>query len=187
MRTAAAGALSALAGQSLGTIWLIRMDLAGGTVYLNTSASNVVWAGSTWMGAGVVGMVDAVQDQSGERRGLKFTLSSVPPEYLSLGLSGGIRGKRVKVYEALLDDAGIHDVPRIWSGSLNQPSIEEGAQTGQITFTAEHRGATFARPKPLRYTDGDQQRISPGDRSLQFVVSQANHPDVWPSAAWFKQ
>lgn len=186
MRTGAAPALAALAGQNAMIIWLIRMDLSD-SVYLCTATHDVTWAGQTWMGAGVIGSVDEVQDSAGERRGLKFSMSSVPPEYLSLAMTAGYRGKKVRIYEAIVGDAGILDAPLVWSGSLNQPLIEEGASAGQITISAEHRGATFARAKPLRYTDGDQQRLYPGDKSMQFVVSQANHVDIWPSAAFFRK
>lgn len=186
MRTASAAALAATSGSGLMTIWLVRLDLTD-SIFLCTATHDVEWDGHVWLGAGLVGGIDTVQDTSGERHGLKFVLSSVPSEYLSLALTGGFRGKKVRVYEALADDTGILSAPMVWSGSLNQPVIDEGTQTGQITISAEHRGATFARAKPLRYTDGDQQRIAPGDNSMQFVVSQANHVDVWPSAAYFKK
>ncbi len=186
MRTAVGSALTALQSQSLMLIWLVRMDLVD-SVYLNTSVVNVVWDSKTWMGAGLVGGIDSVEDSSGERRGLKFSLSSVPSEYLSLAMAGGFRGKRVRIYEAIVSDSGVLDAPLVWSGSLNQPVVEESGGTGQITVSAEHRGATFARAKPLRYTDGDQQRLYPGDKSMQFVVSQSNHVDVWPSAAYFRK
>ena len=78
MRTGSAPALAALAGQSAMIIWLIRMDLSD-SVYLCTATHDVVWDGHTWMGAGVIGSVDEVQDSTGERRGLKFSMSSVPP------------------------------------------------------------------------------------------------------------
>lgn len=186
MRTGDSSALATLSGQSAMIVWLIRMDLAD-SVYLCTATHDVVWGGHTWMGAGVIGSVDEVQDSTGERRGLKFSMSSVPTEYLSLAMTAGYRGKKVRIYEAIIGDAGILDAPLVWSGSLNQPLIEEGAASGQITISAEHRGATFARAKPLRYTDGDQQRLHPGDKSMQFVVSQANHVDIWPSAAFFRK
>lgn len=187
MRTVVASASAALQAQSLMIIWLVRLDLAD-SIFLSTSLSDVVWDGKTWMGAGMVGSIDAVDDSSGERKGLRFTLSSVPSEYLSLAIAGGFRGKRVRVYEAICaDTGGVLDAPLVWSGSLNQPIVEEGGGSGQISISAEHRGATFARPKPLRYTDGDQQRLYPGDKSMQFVVSQSNHVDIWPSAAFFRK
>lgn len=188
MRAAASEALAALDGRQVGVAILVEMDLDA-TVYLSTAGVDLEWDGKAWLGASRVASISEVSDSAGERKSLNFGLSSVTPELLSASLGARIRGKRVRLYEAIVDiDAGlVRDAPLIWTGSLDQMSIEEGAGTGGITVTAEHRGTTFARVKALRYTDGDQQRLHPGDKSLQFVVSQANHQDVWPAAAWFKE
>lgn len=186
MRTAVSAALTALASQSVGLIYLIQMDLTS-TVYLCTAGFDVTYGGNTYQGAGDVGTVDAVNDSAGERQPIRFTLASVPVAYLSLALNGGYRNKRVRIYEAIFTDSGVQDAPMVWSGSLDQMTITEDGSMGSISISAEHRGTTFARAKPLRYTDGDQQLIAAGDRSMQFVVSQANHVDVWPSAAFFRK
>jgi len=185
MRTASSGFLSALTqANGFGVILLLQMDLDT-TVYLCSAGFDVVYGGNTYAGAGDVGSIAAVTDSAGERQSLSISLSSVPVDYLSLAMGGGYRNKRIRIYEAIYTDAGIVDAPMIWSGSLDQMTISEGEQTGQISITAEHRGTTYARTKPIRYTDGDQQQITPGDRSMQFVVSQANHVDVWPAASYF--
>lgn len=187
MRTPTTAASTALASATgWGVVLLVQMDLDS-TVYLCTAGFDVTYGGQIYQGAGDVGSVDAIGDSAGERQPLRLTLSSVPVSYLSLALTGGYRNKRIRIYEAIYTDAGIVDAPMIWSGSLDQMTITEDGATGSISISAEHRGTTFARPKPLRYTDGDQQLISPGDKSMQFVVSQANHVDVWPSAAFFKK
>lgn len=84
-------------------------------------------------------------------------------------------------------------VDRVWSGQLDQMPIKHG-EAATITVTAEHRGIVFARAKGDRYTDASQRRLYPGatppttaDRSLEYLVSQANSQTIWPSAEWFKQ
>ena len=77
---------------------------------------------------------------------------------------------------------------RISSGPLRPAarcSANSGAASGcTIAASATHKGALLRRPKPFRYTDGDQQRVSSGDTSLRFVVSQSQKRDVWPAASW---
>lgn len=188
MRTAAAGALAAVAGRALGMCLLIQADLTS-TIYLATAGVNVEWSGQTWLGISTVGAVDPINDAAGERQPLRFALSSVPNDVLAIALAEPVRGKRLRIYDAIMDiDAGtILDAPLIWSGSLDVMTVNEGKPTGQIQVTAEHRGTTFARVKPLRYTDIDQQALYPGDRSLQYMTAQSAHQDVWPAASWGKQ
>ena len=89
MRTAASGYVATLAQASgFGVIWLVEMDLDE-TVYLCTAGFDVVWGGHTYAGAGDVGSIDAVADSAGERQALRFTLSSVPLDLLSMAMGGG--------------------------------------------------------------------------------------------------
>ena len=62
-----------------------------------------------------------------------------------------------------------------------------GRSLRTVSVTAEHIAVAMSRPKGARYTDADQRRLFPGDRALEYIVSQATHQDVWPSAAFFKQ
>lgn len=188
MRTATTAALAAFNGRLVPICMLVEMDLDS-TVYLSSAGVDIEYAGQTWLGAARFGSINEISDSAGERKALQFSLSSVPVEFLALSLGNQVRGKRVKIYEAVLDPDTylVLDAPLIWTGSLDQVTIAESGKSGDISATAEHRGTTFARIKPLRYTDGDQQRLHPGDRSMQFVVSQSNHRDVWPAAAFFNQ
>ena len=188
MRDIATAALDAVRERVVAAMLLVQMELVDGTVYLS-SGPTLDHDGQQWLGASRIGSVSAIDDSVSERQALRFTLSSVPVEMLALSMDDRARGKRVTIREAILDTdtMAVLASPAVWTGSLNQVSIQEGGGSGSVSATAEHRGTTYARAKPLRYTDGDQQRLHPGDRSLQFVVSQANHPDVWPAAAFFRE
>ena len=75
---------------------------------------------------------------------------------------------------------------------LDQLSINDSAPNadGQVTSTisisARHMGAVFARPKPLLYTDEEQQRLYPGDRCLEFINTQTSTEVIWPEAEFFR-
>lgn len=181
-------AAAALAAGELVLVQLIEMELSE-PVNLASSNVDIEWAGRTYRGLGLLGSVDAIDDAPGEVKGVRLTLSGLRPETLALALGEDIRNHAVRMRLAVLD-RGTHAVlaaPLVWSGTLDQMPITMNGESATITATAQHRGATFGRPKPLRYTDGDQQRLHPGDTCMRFLVSQANHQDVWPAAAYFKQ
>jgi hypothetical protein len=188
VRTVTAPAQVVMDSGSAPLVLFIEMLLST-PLRLNTSAVNIDWNTYTWTGAGALGSVEEVVDEAGKQQGLRFVLSGVPTTLLSVALQEPIRNKPCTLWLGILDPVtyALLDAPRVWAGTLDQMPITQSGETCTIGVTAEHPGVTYARPKPLRYTDADQQRLYPGDTCLRFVVSQANHQDVWPAASFFRR
>lgn len=184
MRTLTSGAITALTGAQVPIVLLVEMMFAT-PLRVASSAVPIVWNGFTWLGAGPLGAVDAVKDASGDAQALQFTLSGVPSENIALALTESARNKACTVRLAILNPAthAVEDVSTIGVFMLDQLIINGGT----IGVTAYPMSRVFARPKPLRYTDGDQQLVSAGDRALEFLPSQAQHQDIWPASSWFRQ
>ncbi len=184
MRTLTSGAITALSGAQVPLVMLVEMAFSP---VLRVASSNVdiVWSGNTYIGAGPLGAVDAIKDSSGDASSLQFTISGVPSENVALALGQSARNKTCTVRLAILNPTthAIEDVSTIGVFQLDQLVLAGSA----ISVTAQPMARVFARPKPTRYTDGDQQRISTGDRALEYLVSQSAHQDVWPAASWGKQ
>lgn len=182
-----------LLGVGFGLALLIELQLTT-PVYITTAAVDIVYAGNTYIGGRMVSL-DAVKSAAGTVDKITATLSGVPSEYLSLAMSTAITGKRMRLYVAFLDPEthAIAWADLAWTGQLDQMPIRHGVDASAVSVTAEHRGIVFSRPKGERYTDASQRRTRPGatppttaDRCLEYLVSQANHADVWPSAEFFK-
>lgn len=188
MRTISSDALTVLSGASMGLAVLVQMSfdpvvrLASGTVAIE-------YGGQLYYGAGALGAVEVVRDEPNSTQGLRFTLSGVPSEYVALALQEEARGVACTVRLAVLHPTthALVDAPLLWAGTLDQMPIARGTNTSTIGVSGVHKGALMRRPKPLRYTDGDQQRLHPGDTSGRFVVSQSQKQDVWPAAAFFRK
>lgn len=187
MRTIAPAAGAALAAQVPMLAYLLDMFFVS-TVRMTNTPFAIRFLGNDYLGVGNFGSVDEVDDSPGEYKPLRFTLSGVNNETLAIALNENISNVAMQLRMAVLEPTtqSVLDAPLVWSGTLDQMPIQFGKETSTISVTAEHRGATYARPKPLRYTDVDQQRLYPGDTSLRFVASQANHQDIWPAASFFK-
>lgn len=186
MKTLLAPAL-ALLGNRLAMAQLVELQLTV-PVYVADCRDTIPWNGNDYVGNRQTG-ISSIQDQGGEVVGLSFQISGVKPEHIAIALSEPIQGKRVIVRTAIMDPDTqvIVDVIQSWSGTLDQMPIKMSNNTASVGVTAEHRGITFARPKGIRYTDADQQKLFPGDKCLEFIVKQATHQDVWPAAAFFRQ
>ena len=186
MRTISSAATAQL-GVGMALAQLVKLYLTT-PLCVALCRDSIEWNGDTYIG-GKIASVSSIQDQGGTVTGMTFTLGGVRSEDLAIALTEPIQGKVVKVYTCLMDKAtqAILDVIPAWAGTLDQMPISLGPKNAAISVTAEHRGITFARPKGLLYTDVDQQKVSAGDRCLQFIVSQSTHQDVWPAAAFFRQ
>ena len=186
MRTIAAPAQAVLNGAVCPLVLLDEMLLSS-PVRLCSAPFPVVHGGNTFDGVGTFGTIEEVADSPGDNRALRFTLSGVPAEALALAMGEDIRNKPVNLWLSVLDPTthAVLDAPSLWAGTLDQMPIRLGEGTSTISVTAIHRGETFARPKPVRYTDVDQQRLFPGDTSHRFVTSQANQKVVWPASTYF--
>lgn len=160
-------------------------------VRLNSTPHTVSYQGVDWLGAGNFGLIDAVSDAPGDESALRFTLSGVPADSIALALGDApqTKGAAVTLSLAILDPASkaIADVLQLFRGYVDQMPISYGADASSIGVICRHRGETFSRPKPLRNTDADQQRLVPGDTSRRFVVSQSQVQDVWPAASYWRK
>lgn len=190
MRTLNSAALALLvriaAGERIPWVQLIEMHLDA-TVYITTAGHDVEWAGHTWARA-KSGRVAAIGDGVGELQGLEFTLPAAPGTNLALVLTEEVEGSDVKVWDALItpETGQVADAILAWAGTLNVPSVAYGPKA-VITCTAEHRGVGAVRAKPSRYTNDEQQRLYPGDTSLNFDPATDAAPMVWPKASYFRQ
>jgi hypothetical protein len=193
MKTAPAE-MAGLLGVQFALCALIELQLDD-PVYVATAPVDIDYGGNTYIGGRMVSL-DAVKSASGTVDKITASLSGVPSEYIALAMSTNIIGKKMNVYTAFLhpDTHALVWVDLAWSGQLDQMPIKRSTDSATIAVTAEHVGIIFSRAKGEKYTDSSQRRLHPGstppstaDRCLEYLVSQANHQDVWPSASFFYQ
>lgn len=184
MRTLTSGAQSVLAGSHVPAVLLIEMSFSP-VLRVTTAGADIVYGGNTYTGVGSLGAVEPVKDSTSETTGLTFTLSGVPSANLSLALGVSARGKTCSIRLGILNATtyAIEDAPLLGTFILDQMTIAGST----ISVSCQPMRRLFAMPKFLRYTDGDQQIVSAGDRALEYLTSQAVTKDIWPAASWGKQ
>lgn len=185
MRILTAPAIAALSGPVTPLALLLELGFTP-AIRATSAAVDIDYGGNTFARVGNLGAVDPVRDSSGELAGLKFTLSGVPSENIALALGESARKKSCKLWCAILDPDthAVLDASLIFAGELDQMPISQQGDTSTIGVTAIHMGMLFRRPRTLAQTESEQLRLYPGDTSRRFLVSQANHKDVWPAASF---
>lgn len=191
MRSLSSTSQATIASGAVPPIILLLYMETTPAVRLNSTPHTVNYQGFDYLGAGNFGSIDAVADVPGDESALRFTLSGVPADSIALALGDApqTKGARVTLSVALLDPStkAVADVLQIFRGYVDQMPISYAVDASSIGVICTHRGETFSRPKPLRNTDADQQRLVPGDTSRRFVVSQSQVQDVWPAASFYRQ
>lgn len=188
MRTIDPDALAVLSGPVVPIALLVELGFSS-PVRLTSAAVTVQWGAALYYGTGSLGAVESVVDEAQGTQALRFTISAVPTEAIALALGEDVRGRSCIVRAAVLDPDthAVLDAPVLWTGELDLMPITHGVDDCSIGVIAIHRGETFRRPKPQRYTDLDQQALFPGDTSLRYVLSQSQVADTWPAASYFRQ
>lgn len=188
MRTLSAPALAALQSAALPLAFLVEMDLTA-QLLLNTTSLNLVIGGSTYLGTGGLGKIDPVSETASEIKQLKFELSGVPSDAVSLALEEPVQGKAIRIKLAIFDPVTyqVLDTQQRWAGLLDVMTIEDGRTQAVLGVTAEHAGIDLQRPYTSVFSDLEQQRLYPGDLAFQFNADQVDRKIVWPAASFYYQ
>lgn len=175
-----------IAGEQIPIVQLVEAAVSP-TQYLCTAGLPLQWGGHTWQPLGL--QIEPVNHSAGtEVDSMAFTLPGVTADQLALALVEQVEGKDVRIYDALVDPATgeVADAVLAWAGTLNVPGLQDGADA-TVTWTAEHRALQALRAKPSRYTNDEQQRLFPGDTSLNFDPATDAAPLPWPAASYYKK
>lgn len=168
---------------------LVEMALDAGTLYLCGAAhDDVTYGGNTYQAVLGVGGIEPIEETDAGVMGLAFTLSHVPSSSISLALGTEVQGRSCRVRLAFVDSGGTLRVDdNVWSGYLDQMTIQDDSPNGAIRVTAEHRLVRWDTPRPTRFSDEDQRAINSTDGFFKNSAAVAQATLVWPNKEFFKQ
>lgn len=148
---------------------------------------SVSYGGKTYVPSGNLGSVSGPSEEAGVKSsGISISLSGVKPEIVSLILSESYMGRPVYVHYAVTDESFNVDTDLIFlgfKGTIDSVSGTMGA-SASFTISAKSRLADWERPRRLRYTDADQQKLYPGDKGMEYIAQLSQKKIIWPRAAF---
>lgn len=71
------------------------------------------------------------------------------------------------------------DATKIFSGEMDLPTIEYGADTATVSLNVENRLVRLLHSKEIRYTDQEQKTLFPDDRAFEYVASIQGTTTEW--------
>jgi len=172
---------TAIAAKVVPLAFFAEFQFASGTLRMWSGRGDKVWDSQTWTGAGEFGGISPA-DETSEigASGLAFTLSGVPNSLRALALGDNYRGRVCKAWLAILDASeNVTGAYQFFGGRMDVMTITAAGETSRISIQSESRMIDLFRARSSRYTDAEQQRISPGDTSLSRVAKMAERPLPW--------
>lgn len=183
-RTIASGILSKLDDELVYPFYAVELQFDGNPVYAWTGVGTITIDGNEYIGvANMLQISDVEETQDIAARGMTLTLSGIPSDLLSLALTEPYQGRICKVYLGFMTswenpDAS-PDTMEIFSGYMDQMTIDEGAETSMISVSVESRLIDLERPRNRRYTAENQKIRYSGDRAFDFVESLQDQRLAW--------
>ena len=187
MRSLSGAATAALSGP-VAIVQLVHLGFAT-PIALNLSTWDLTWDGVIYKGAYGLGTISSITDKPGEVQGIVLELAGGDSARISLALDDAdiVQGTPCTIRTAIIETTNytIVDAPIEWVGTLDTMSIGEDGTTANIRVTAESRAVDLLRGNVSFYSDADQTKINPTDRSFKFVVDQIDKPITWPAKTFF--
>jgi hypothetical protein len=165
-------------------VWLVKLEFDSGNVCLSTYDGPLTWNGDTYIGAGAIGSISPVdEDTELARSTLTMQLRGLPDDIIAIVHDEYFQGRRATTRQGYLDQNTRQLVgdPAIYHrGRMDTATVDE-ADTCSVTLSVESRFAAWDSAKVRRYNDADQQSKYPGDLGMEFV-EQATRGTVYGSS-----
>jgi len=182
-RTVISTILSKFDDAEVSPFYAIELLFDSNPVYAWTGYGDITLDGTqTYTGVGELLQISDVQEtQDISAKGLTLKLSGIPSNLLSLALNTAYQGRLCNVKLGFLDWSNVtgQNTMLIFTGYMDQMTIDEGAETSTITTSVESRLIDLERPRTRRYTSENQKQRNSGDLAFDFVESLQNLRLQW--------
>lgn len=181
-RDLTAGLIAALTAAKLTPVVFFEGEFSTGTLRLWSGVGSITWDGETWVGAGSMGGISAIEESSDVRAvGIACTLNGQADSLLAIALGNVRQGLPGKVWIGTLDAAGAVEADPFlaFSGWADVPETLDEGQTATITLRYESRLIDLDRTRERRYTDQYQQHEYSGDLGFDNVTALQDAQITW--------
>lgn len=183
-RTIASSILSKLGDEQVYPFYAVEFQFDSNPVYAWTGIGDITIGGNNYIGVANMLQISNVQEtQDIAARGMTLSLSGIPSDLLSLAITEPYQGRICKVYLGFMTSWESPDTSpdtmEIFSGYMDQMTIDEGAETSTISVSVESRLIDLERPRSRRYTSQSQAVRYAGDKAFDFVESLQDVNLTW--------
>lgn len=156
-RTVPSALLSKLSDPEIKPFYAVELAFSSGTMRLWTGYGDKTISSNTYTGTGSLLAIEGLEEAADlSARGTTLTLSGLANTVLTYALTEEYQGRLVKIFWGLDD---VSDVVEVFSGYMDQMTINDDGDNSTIKLTIESRLITLERPNIRRYTSESHKAV----------------------------
>lgn len=156
----------------------VDMEFDSGTLHIWTGQGTTTIDSNVYAGVGSMINISQIGETSEiAAKGMSLSMSGLPDDILSAALTEPYHGRICTLYMGMMEDPTVHS--EIFSGYMNQMTIDEDESVSTITLAVESRLIELERPRVRRYTGSYHKTVYPGDLGFDFVESMIGKETLW--------
>jgi len=177
-RSISASFATGLEASTVQPLTLVELLFDTGSVRLWSGLDNLTYGGNTYTGVGMLLGISSIEETADiAARGITISLSGISAQAISLALTEKYQNRTCNLYFAL--SGIVADAIKIFSGLIDQMSINDTGEQMTISLTVESRLIDLERARTSRYTSEDQKRLYPNDKGFDFVNDLQTKQILW--------
>jgi hypothetical protein len=152
----------------------VYLDFLGDPLRAWTGLGPVEWNGHTWLGFGMLGGVEPIEEYSDIRAGsLPLRLTEVPNTAISDLASLTYKRRAAEIYLAAFDgdSRNLLAVELLMRGRMDFMTLSRAPESSTIKLVVVNELARLRDSWGALYTDAHQRAAYPSDTALRFVAS----------------
>lgn len=141
-------------------------------VYLTNTGNNILYGGNTYVGAGNLVTISAVEEGTELRSyDMNFSLTGIAPQYLVPVLKMRYQNNPVELSLATLGSTGVTGTPvTIYRGRMQNATFTLAGGEATVSIETSSRLADWERPNGGRFTHNYQKSyVDSTDRGFEYV------------------
>ena len=205
-RSLSDGILDALSAEAIYPFFALRLFFDTQTLNFWTGLGELSHNSVTYTGTGQLLQISELSETAEiSARGAVITLSGIPSNLLSLALTEAYQGRVCEIHFGAIDANRVYlvgedgeyilaedssrivltdtgepnEIVLVFSGYMDQMSIDEGPETSTIALAVESKLIDLERPRVFRYTDSNQKARFPADKAFEFVEDLQDKRFSW--------
>jgi hypothetical protein len=188
-RTIPSSIINTLDDEVVRPFFAVELNFDNDPLRLWTGLGELSYDSKVWTGAGDLIAISSVEETSETAaKGASITITGIPSAVLALALTTPYQGRTCRIYFGMLDSSdAVIDLFEMFSGYMDQMSINESSSTGTIQVTAENKLIDLERARTARFTSAYQRsrNISgaSSDKGFDFVNDLQDQKLPWGRSA----